>query len=137
MRCIFWTYTPIFLVFWLSATSEASLPQLGETDELRRLTYSDVDRGRARFFPSLERWSFVGPDHAIRQGRNGTPLDPVTMEKTVVRSIQSPVREVSGPDPAIGFEAALRKSLGDRKDYSGVAFVSSGARGGTKVTAGG
>lgn len=119
MRCIFWTYTPIFLVFWLSATSEASLPQLGETDELRRLTYSDVDRGRARFFPSLERWSFVGPDHAIRQGRNGTPLDPVTMEKTVVRSIQSPVREVSGPDPAIGFEAALRKSLGDRKPAEG------------------
>ncbi|OUU20392.1 MAG: hypothetical protein CBC13_10735 [Planctomycetia bacterium TMED53] len=90
-----------------------------EGDDLRRLTYSDVDRGRARFFPSLERWSFVGPDHAIRQGRGGDALDPMTLEPVKVRQVPAEKKGWEGPDPALGFDAAFKSSLGDRQPSKG------------------
>ena len=61
---------PDFLVF----SGSGANPNSPEKDDLRRLTYSDVDRESTVFPP----WSagFVGPDHAIRQGRNGDPWIP-------------------------------------------------------------
>ncbi len=115
----FWAFIPFVLIFWSSADLRANPGNSPEKDDLRRLTYSDVDRGRARFFPSLERWSFVGPDHAIRQGRNGDPLDPLTLEKVGLRKLESEPAGWQGPDPAVGFNAAFKAGIADRDPAKG------------------
>ncbi len=123
MRGIFRTITPLFvlihLLFWAGPAIGAAPTVDPESTDLRRLTYSDIDRGRARFFPSLERWSFVGPDHAIRQGRNGDPVNPMTMESVRIREEVPEPAGWTGPDPAIGFADALAASLGGRQASEG------------------
>lgn len=119
MQCKFWAFIPFILIFWTSADLKAFPTISSEKDDLRRLTYSDVDRGRARFFPALERWSFVGPDHAIRQGRNGDPVDPLTLEKVTLRETAPEANRWQGPDPAIGFDAAFKAGIAGKSAAEG------------------
>ena len=73
----FWAFIPFVLIFWSSADLRANPGNSPEKDDLRRLTYSDVDRGRARFFPPL--WSagvLSGPITPYDKGETEIPWTP-------------------------------------------------------------
>ena len=68
---LFIALNPVFSEIPESRLETPNLKSEAFSGDKKRISYKDIDEGRARFRPQMARWEFVGDSHFIREGRRG------------------------------------------------------------------
>ena len=120
---LFIALNPVFSEIPESRLEAPNLKSEAFSGDKKRISYEDIDEGRARFRPQIARWEFVGDSHFIREGRRGETLNPITLEAESLEVSPENGNKPDTPQPKQGFKDALQVALENGEPLKGRPYL--------------